>query len=100
MTPKEIQLEKRKSYDKQHAKNRSKEEIVSYINELNENNQNIILIEANKRRANISINEGVLRLIETKYPNKSKLIEDLLIELLEKEYEKKIKITKYNGNRF
>jgi len=98
MLPHEIKKEKRKIHDKQHAQNRTKEEIVSYINELKRNNEEIILIEANKRRTNITINEGVLRLIETKYANKSGLIEELLIKLLEEEFNKKIEITKYKGN--
>jgi predicted transcriptional regulator with HTH domain len=79
-------------------RNKTKTEIVAYLDEMKRNNNNIIMIEANKRRTNVTINEGVLRLIEERYPNKSGLIEDLLIELLEKELEKKIEITKYTGN--
>ncbi len=87
--------EKRKMYDKEHNFSRTKTNTIAKINKIYEENENTILIKRNKRRVNMSINEGVLRLIECSYENKSKLIEDLLIKHLEKTLNKKIIITNY-----
>lgn len=89
---------KKREYDKTHNKNRTKEHNYSSLLEMMENDENLIIIEANKRRTNITINEGVLRLIENSFENKSGLIEECLIKILEEKLNKKIKITKYKGN--
>lgn len=89
----------KKIIDKKHNKNRTKAEIVAFLDEMkNKNNENILYIEANKRRVNLSLNEGLLRLVEEKYNNKSGLIENLLIKLLEKEMDTIIKLEKSKAN--
>lgn len=89
----------KKDIDKRHNKNRTKAEIVAFLDEMkNKHNEKILYIEANKRRVNLSLNEGLLRLIEEKYQNKSGLIENLLVELLEKEMDLIIKLEKSKTN--
>ncbi len=85
-------------WNKTKNKNRTKEEIICEINEIKKNGQDIILVESNKRRINISINEFVLRQIEAKYSNKSEHIEELLIKEIEAELHKKLEFTKHKGN--
>lgn len=88
-------MKDRRLTDKAHNQTRTKREMIAFLDEMKEKNgENIIYIESNKRRINLSINEGLLRLIEEKFTNKSELIEKLLVKLLEKEHNKHIKIEK------
>lgn len=88
----------RKETDKKHNRARTKREILSTINEMKTNSGNILIIEANKRKTTVTINTGVLDLLEEKHPNRSGVIEELLIDMLEKELGKEIHITKNKSN--
>ena len=84
--------------DKKHEKNRTKDGIYCRITEYIDEGQDILHIESNKRKISLSINEGVLRKIEELYPDRSKLVQELLVDLLEKKLGKKIVIERYVDN--
>ena len=77
---------------------RTKQNIICKINEMKEDGHDIIIVESVKRKTLISINEFVTRELEKITKNKSKFIEDLLIEVIEKELHKKIEFTKLKDN--
>lgn len=92
-------MEKRTiAQQKKQNRARTKEDIICKIREIKSKGEDIILVESNKRKINLTINEFVLRQIEAMYESKSKVVEDILIELVEKELHKKIEIVKHKGN--
>lgn len=91
-------MNRTKRQQKEQNRRRTKEEIHCQVQQMKKDGDDVLIVEANKRRTNITINEFVLSEIEKMHKNKSKLIEDYLINLVEEELGKKIEITKYKGN--
>ena len=79
-------------------KRRTKQEILCKIEEIQTQGDDLIIVEASKRRVTFTINEFVMRQIEATYSNKSKFVEDLLIEVVEDLLHKKIKFSKNKEN--
>jgi hypothetical protein len=88
---------KKEEYINIQKENRDKKKIdvLDKINKIENNNHNdILMIESDKRKITININKFLLDELDTKHPNRSKFIEGFLKEEVEKKLNKNIVFVK------